>query len=59
MHTSKMVLDALSRIIKFPKVPFAHRILRAATADLYESQRFCQDIWYEGQENMKMSLGFY
>lgn len=31
MHTSKMILDASSWIIKFPKVPFAHRILRAAT----------------------------
>lgn len=34
MHTSKMILDASSWIIKFPKVPFAHRILRAATASL-------------------------
>lgn len=34
MHTSKMILDASSWIIKFPKVPFAHRILRAATTSL-------------------------
>lgn len=34
MHTSKMIPDASSWIIKFPKVPFAHRILRAATASL-------------------------
>lgn len=34
MHTSKMILDASSWIIKFPKVPFAHRALRAATAGL-------------------------
>ena len=32
MHTSKMILDASSWNIKFPKVPFAHCILRAATA---------------------------
>ena len=34
MHTSKMILDASSWIIKFPKVPFAHRILRATTTSL-------------------------
>lgn len=34
MHTSKMIPDASSWIIKFPKVPFAHRILRAATTTL-------------------------
>lgn len=34
MHTSKMILDASSWIIKFPKVPFSHRILRAATTSL-------------------------
>lgn len=34
MHTSKMILDASSWIIKFPKVPFAHCILRAATTAL-------------------------
>lgn len=28
MHTSKMIPGASSWIIKFPKVPFAHRILR-------------------------------
>lgn len=59
MHTSKMVLDASSRIIKSPKVPFAHRILRAATVGPYESQGFSQDVWYGGQENVEMSLGFY
>ena len=32
MHTSKMILDASSWIIKFPKVPFAHHILKAANA---------------------------
>lgn len=34
MHTSKMIPDASSWIIKFPKVPFAHRILRAAATSL-------------------------
>lgn len=34
MHTSKMISDASSWIIKFPKVPFTHCVLRAATAPL-------------------------
>ncbi len=34
MHTSKMIPDASSWIIKFPKVPFAHCILRTATTSL-------------------------
>lgn len=53
MHTSRMILDASSWIIKFPKVPFTHRILRAATTALMNHSGFSQDIWKEGRRDRK------
>ena len=53
MHTSKMIPDASSWIIKFPKVPFIHRLLRVPNHSAYETQRLHQDILEEGRRDRR------
>lgn len=54
MHTSKMIPDASSWIIKFPKVPFAHRILRAATMSL---MNHCGSVGIYGEDRRDRNEG--
>lgn len=57
MHTSKMILDASSWIIKFPKVPFAHCILRATTVSLMNHSGFTRIYGKRAGETEKRENG--